>query len=524
MVTFMRSPYFNSKMQKLYAIGLFLVCLSPVVLCEDDEGSRDQKLISTFQIVRFPNDPCVGSNSRNGTCYTSQECSDKSGTSSGSCADGFGVCCTFKIDTCGKTTSENLTAWTQPSTVESGSCSLTVCPIDDSICSIRLDFTNFVITGPSTLTSLIIRRKFGQPTQDVKDDYALLGSAQTGSCLYDTFYSKSRSPSTGPPVLCGTATGEHMYLEADVDNCNHLHFHLADLAEATASIANPHGLKALATRTWDITITQIECTSKVNPPIGCTKYFWNAAGVATLKTSNWQVSTTQNHLAMQHDRYCIRRERGMCVGCFAAITDSGFGISGRSGNAAVAVNYVVPAGCCGYSTMAQTEDIDVTGNNLLDGVGKGTALATPWYDRALTQWGWDCIIIPGAYAITTNAWATIPAATTANFQQVLAASPTAAINPIPSGPQICGNSKGIGNGAIIMSTSQIYDQAKARLMGLGEANAMTICTRQTPFMLEFMSDDIEGLGGGTTAGFSEQMSTNNVAGVGFHIHHAQLAC
>ena len=39
-----------------------------------------------------------------------------------------------------------------------------------------------------------------------------------------------------------------------------------------------------------------------------------------------------------------------------------------------------------------------------------------------------------------------------------------------------------------------------------------------------MSDDIEGLGGGTTAGFSEQMSTNNVAGVGFHIHHAQLAC
>lgn len=45
-----------------------------------------------------------------------------------------------------------------------------------------------------------------------------------------------------------------VYLEADVDNCNHLHFHLADLAEATASIANPHGLKALATRTWDITV------------------------------------------------------------------------------------------------------------------------------------------------------------------------------------------------------------------------------------------------------------------------------
>merc|ERR1739844_819846 len=138
------------KMQKSYSIGLILVLIAPFVYCEDGEGTRDEKLISTFQIVRFPNDPCVGSNSRNGTCYTSQECSDKSGTSAGSCADGFGVCCTFIITTCGSTSSENLTHWTQPSTVSSGSCALTVCPIDDSICSLRLDFTKFEITGPST--------------------------------------------------------------------------------------------------------------------------------------------------------------------------------------------------------------------------------------------------------------------------------------------------------------------------------------------------------------------------------------
>ena len=30
----------------------------------------------------------------NGYIYLSAECSDKDGTSSGSCADGFGVCCT----------------------------------------------------------------------------------------------------------------------------------------------------------------------------------------------------------------------------------------------------------------------------------------------------------------------------------------------------------------------------------------------------------------------------------------------
>merc|ERR1739844_530000 len=149
------------KMQKSYSIGLILVLIAPFVYCEDAEGTRDEKLISTFQIVRFPNDPCVGSNSRNGTCYTSQECSDKSGTSAGSCADGFGVCCTFLIKTCGSTTSENLTSWTQDTTVATsgGTCSLKVCPIDDSICSIRLDFTTFVITGPNTDSVPRIRRR-----------------------------------------------------------------------------------------------------------------------------------------------------------------------------------------------------------------------------------------------------------------------------------------------------------------------------------------------------------------------------
>ena len=48
-------------------------------------------------IFRFPNDPCDGNASKNGTCYTSEECSAKGGTSSGSCASGYGVCCTCNI-------------------------------------------------------------------------------------------------------------------------------------------------------------------------------------------------------------------------------------------------------------------------------------------------------------------------------------------------------------------------------------------------------------------------------------------
>merc|ERR550532_1120059 len=104
----------------MHSLANTLVCILLAIslaLALDENDNRDEKLISTFQIVRFPNDVCVGSNSRNGTCYTSAECSDKSGTSSGSCADGFGVCCTFLIQACGSSSNENLTYWTNPTTV-----------------------------------------------------------------------------------------------------------------------------------------------------------------------------------------------------------------------------------------------------------------------------------------------------------------------------------------------------------------------------------------------------------------------
>jgi len=511
-------------MQKLYAFGLILLFAIPFVCCEGDEAERDPKLISTFQIVRFPNDPCVGSNSRNGTCYTSQECSDKSGTSAGSCADGFGVCCTFIIDTCGSSTSENLTAWKNPTTITSGSCSLTVYPIDDTICSIRLDLTTFVITGPSTITNNQFRRKFGQPTMDILDtDNDLQGSTNNGACLTDTFYVKSASPSTGPPVICGTATGEHMYIEADPDNGNYLDFYLHDAA-ATSAVAYPRGVTTLASRSWDMTITQIECTSKTLPPVGCTKYFYNAAGTATLKSSNWQVTTTTSHLSMQHDRYCIRRERGMCVGCFAA-ADSNFAVSGRDSAALVDANYGAPYGCCGYSTMGSVEDITIAANNVNDGNGHDTAIAADLWAKGLTQWGWDCVVIPGAYVQTIDTYIVISGtATTANLQQVLAESPTADVHPLPSSPQICGQGKGLGAGVGDLDEGHAYNQANARVMSLGYTNNVTVCTRQTPFMMEFLSDDIEGQGGGNNAGLSETNSASNVASLGFNIAFKQLAC
>jgi len=105
--------------------------------------------LSLFNIVTFPNDPCDGG-SKNGTCYTEQECSDKAGTNDGSCAEGYGVCCTFAIK-CGTTVAENNTYFESGGS-ESGGCSVKICPCSDNICQLRLDFDTFTITGPSILT------------------------------------------------------------------------------------------------------------------------------------------------------------------------------------------------------------------------------------------------------------------------------------------------------------------------------------------------------------------------------------
>ena len=53
---------------------------------------------------------------RNGTCFTATECTDNSGTASGNCASGFGICCLFTISgTTGLTVSQNNTYIQNPS-------------------------------------------------------------------------------------------------------------------------------------------------------------------------------------------------------------------------------------------------------------------------------------------------------------------------------------------------------------------------------------------------------------------------
>ena len=73
--------------------------------------------------------------------WNREECSSKGGTSEGSCASGFGVCCIVALS-CGGSTSDNNSYIVQSSaTSVTSPCTYTVCPCSTDICRIRYDFT-----------------------------------------------------------------------------------------------------------------------------------------------------------------------------------------------------------------------------------------------------------------------------------------------------------------------------------------------------------------------------------------------
>eukprot|EP00094_Tigriopus_californicus_P012709 TCALIF_12286-PA protein Name:"Protein of unknown function" AED:0.00 eAED:0.00 QI:19/1/0.75/1/0.28/0.37/8/0/164 len=133
---------------------------------------------------------------------TAEECATKGGSSSGSCAQGFGVCCVFSL-ACGGTTSENCTYLVQASTSTptADPCTFTICKCSSNICRIRLDFTTFSIAGPTVGTASV-----GANTDTIN------GGA-IGDCTSDSF-SVTSPGNNGSPLICGFNTGQHMIVDS----------------------------------------------------------------------------------------------------------------------------------------------------------------------------------------------------------------------------------------------------------------------------------------------------------------------
>ena len=115
-------------------------CLTPrdmIILCLEQ--------LPLFSVVHFPNEECTSSSSNTtiGTCFTSSECTSKSGIPSGGCAAGFGVCCVISTSTCSSEVSSNITYIRNPGYPSSitptttGTCSFTINKVSDDVCQLR---------------------------------------------------------------------------------------------------------------------------------------------------------------------------------------------------------------------------------------------------------------------------------------------------------------------------------------------------------------------------------------------------
>jgi len=239
----------------------------------EPKNVRDEKVFSLFTIVTFPNDECTSKSGSStgatyGTCLSSTECSSNSGTADGNCASGFGVCCIYKFSSCSSSVTKNCTYIQNPSYsssyTTSGSCAFTVTPPNTNICQLRLDFTKFVTT-----------------------------QATTGACT-DSFVAKGPTNSNGLQNLCGTLTGQHLYLEQG--------------RSATASTLTFTIATTTTGATWNIKVSMIECSSSMRAPHDCQQWLTGSSGL--LMSYGWK----GGHVVTGSDySSCIRRENGYCA-------------------------------------------------------------------------------------------------------------------------------------------------------------------------------------------------------------------
>lgn len=284
-------------------------------------SNRRGKQFSLFQVIQFPNEACNGTSAGSGICYTDQECTNRNGASIGSCANGFGVCCAFSIS-CGATSSENLTTFTDTNIpMGMGECTATICPANNNICQLRLDFDRFQISGPSTITVSVIGILNGQASN------AGTANSEVGQCNTDRFQVSSGS-GIGPPVICGMNTGQHVFVNAD-STCNALSFQFGPTTTA---------------RSFQIRVTQYSCDSPNLAPAGCTQYFTSATGTGTVQTFNFG----SGHLANQNQVMCVRQNQNACRICWTTAMPTDFDVSGTviSGIGGVGGTQTGVTSCC----------------------------------------------------------------------------------------------------------------------------------------------------------------------------------
>jgi len=280
--------------------------------------NRDGKAISLFNLVKFDNDVCAGA-TKNGTCYTKEECKDRGGKESKTCAEGFGVCCVLELK-CGKSSSDNNTYLVETTPTASTGCTYTICPMASTICRIRYDFTEHTLADPVLASS-----SFSNAAGTTSASPGTFKGA-VGRCLTDSFtIVNSGGPSS--PVICGQYNkDQHMILDSNGAGCQEVVFQVGG---------------GTSTRKWDIHVTQYTCEEADNGsmggPKGCLQYFVHDTGllrsfnfppattvgttgnIATSIGGSTTLGSTYTHLANQDYKICIQKNPAKARVCYAPI-------------------------------------------------------------------------------------------------------------------------------------------------------------------------------------------------------------
>lgn len=80
----------------VYLVAAFGLCL--VVASRGAQAQRPgPSMAALVNLLRFQNTACHSDQEESGTCLSDNECARRAGISIGTCANGYGSCCSFKV-------------------------------------------------------------------------------------------------------------------------------------------------------------------------------------------------------------------------------------------------------------------------------------------------------------------------------------------------------------------------------------------------------------------------------------------
>jgi len=237
-------------MISLLVVATCLYAVSAEISDRQPKSGLIKALLPYFNLrFIYPFECATNASDSLGTCMSGKDCRSAGGKAAGTCAKGYGTCCSIEAK-CGATVNRNRTILVSDGATSSCKYTIkkpandTVFPFYGKACQVRLDFEEFTMAGPDATTSLCTAESF-----EVADNDASFGK------------------------ICGENKGQHIILPVGTSD-----------TIATINIA------AATTAKWRIRTSYISCDSVNLAPTGCLQHFKTDTGL--INSFNFKSGTT----------------------------------------------------------------------------------------------------------------------------------------------------------------------------------------------------------------------------------------